>query len=521
MSGGKTPEELAQDMARWRHSFLDFLFECIQTTDEGAEEVKFAPQMRYLKEVNDAVEANKHIVIVKSRQMFFTHYFAAYYLWMVLFRKNVRLAVMNQNEDDAADLLDTRIRPLYERLPEEYPWPKLDIKRLTIVNERMNSRIVATASTSNRLRGKTFTRVWLDEFGFQDSQEATLRSAFAASKGPKAKLIINSTPVPKTLYEDLARKELDIDFDPIRKMEGVTEYRNTRGHCVLYVHHTADPNKRSEEWIEQVKKEEGELAYEVEHNLKWLLPVGKPVFQGFRKDTYCRPYKEYGVLEDVPLEEGWDFGGHHPAWVCGQRSPVGSLILHKAVMGVDEDLYLFMDRVQEIREREFPGFDYHLYCDPAGAMVNGQGTAPPAQTILQQRFRKPVRSIRSGPADRVRAIKQLMSKLINGHPGLILHPMLGEAHHLDGQIESGIMIEGFETGLVYDKLRGADVGVHKLTYKKDQWYEHMFDAFGYMFIYMYPGLMPPDFEARFREREQIVEHRRGMRQARKRMRTRR
>jgi hypothetical protein len=517
----KTPEQLASDMARWRHSFIDFLFECIQTTDEGSEEIKYAPQYRYLVESYKAIEANKITVIVKSRQMFYTHFLASLYLWEVIFKKNVRLGVMNQNEEDAADLLDTRIRPLYERLPCEYPWPKLTIKRLTIINEAANSRIVAFASTSNRTRGKTFSKIWLDEFGFQENQEATLRSAIPATKGDKAKLIINSTPVPKSLYEELARKELDVDFDPIDIMEGVTEHRNTRDHCVLYVHHTADPEKRSEEWIAHTKKTEGELAYEVEYNLKWLLPVGKPVFQGFRKELYCRPYKEYGVLEDVPLEEGWDFGGHHPAWVCGQRSPIGNLILHKAVMGVDEDLYLFMDRIAEIREREFPGFDFRLYCDPAGAMVNGQGTAPPAQTILQQRFCKPVRSIRSGPADRVRAVKQLMAKLLNGHPGLILHPMLGEAHHLDGQVEAGIMIEGFETGLVYDKLRGSDTGVHKLTYKKDQWYEHMMDAFGYMFIYLYPGLMPQSFEDRFLKQEDITKRNFIARQARKRMKTRR
>ena len=116
---------------------MDFLFECVFTTDEGSGEVRLAPKMRYLKEVDDIVNANKHTVIVKSRQMFFTHYFAAYYLWMVIFKENVRLGVMNQNEDDSADLLDTRIRPLYERLPSEYPWPELEIKRLTIVNEKM------------------------------------------------------------------------------------------------------------------------------------------------------------------------------------------------------------------------------------------------------------------------------------------------------------------------------------------------------------------------------------------------
>jgi hypothetical protein len=517
----KTPEQRAKDMARWKYSFLDFMWECVFTTDEGSGEVRLAPKYKYLKEVHDAVERNRVTIIVKTRQMFFTHYFAAYYLWKVMFRENVRLGVMNQNEDDAADLLETRIAPLYERLPSEYPWPKLKIKRLTIINEEMSSRIVATASTSNKLRGKTFTDIWLDEFGFQENQEATLRSAFAAAKGVISRLIINSTPVPKSLYEELGRKELDVSFDPIERMQGVTEYRNTRGHCVLYVHHTADPQKRSQAWIDAVIKEEGELAYQVEYNLKWLLPVGKPVFQGFRKELYCRPYKDYGVMEDVPFEDGWDFGGHHPAWVRAQRTAIGSLVVHKAVMGVDEDLYNFMDRIEEIMEQEFGGGAFNMYCDPAGDMVNGQGTALPAQRILEQRFRKPVKSIRSKPSQRVTAMKALMGKIIDGSPGLMLHPMLGEAHHPNGDVESAIMIEGFETGLVYDKLRGNDVGVHKLTYKKDQWFEHLFDAFGYMFIYLYPGLMPADFQRRMEEREGLLQHRKEQKRARRNARLRR
>ena len=509
-------------MLRWKHSFPDFLFDCIYTTDEGSGEVRLAPRYRYLTETHRTVEDNKITVIVKTRQMFFTHFFAARYLWKVMFQDNVRLGVMNQNEDDAADLLETRIAPLYERLPQEYPWPELKIKRLTIVNESGSSRIVAFSSTSNRTRGKTFTEIWLDEFGFQENQEKTLRSAIPATKGPLGKLIINSTPVPKSVYEDLGRKDLDINVEPIEHMQGVTEYRNTRGHCVLYVHHTADPNKRSQEWIDQVIKEEGELAYQVEYNLKWLLPVGKPVFQGFTREMYCKPYKKYGITEGGLGVEGWDFGGHHPAWVRGERLATGAFIVHKAIMGVDLDIYAFMDIIEEVRERDFKDQpDYEMYCDPAGAMVNGQGTAPPVQLILQQRFHKRVKSIRSKPSQSVTAMKQLMSKIICGDPGLILHPLLGEAHHADGSVETGVMIEGFETGLVYDKLRGNDSGVHKLTYKKDQWFEHLFDAFGYMLIYIYPGLMPEDFQERMAKAEGLVQHKRFVKALKKRSKLRR
>lgn len=504
-SSAPTADQIVRNMLRWRSSFMAFLFDCIKTTNEGSGEIQSAPRLGYLKRAYECIEGNKISVIVKGRQMFFTHFMSAYYLWSVLFEENVRLGVMNQNEDKAADLLETRIAPLYERLPSGYPWPELKIKRLTIVNELNNSRILAVSSTSDALRSFTFSKIWLDEFGFQDNQDKTLRSAIPATKGKIGKLILVSTPVPKTLYEDLGRKELDIHFTPIVHMEGVTEYRNTRGHAVLYVHHTADPDRRSPEWIAETIKAEGELAYEVEYNLKWVLPSGKPVFNGFRRSTYCGDYRT--PLEDSVLDIGWDFGGHHPACVITEKDSVSRHYLHKAVMGVDIDFDLFMDQMADMIEAEFPGKlrTARFYCDPAGAAVNGQGTAPPAQFLLGRRFGKVVKSIRSSPGDRVRAMKTLMNKMIGGIPAVLMHPMLGEAWHVDGTVEAGIMIEGFETGLVYDAVRGSG-GLHKMTYKKDQWYEHIFDAWGYVFIYLYPGLMPSEFEERIMSRQGLVNH---------------
>jgi hypothetical protein len=195
-------------MLRWNPIFVIFFLIDIKTTNEGQGEVQAAPQLRYLKEAYEVIENNKTTIIVKSRQMFFTHFMAAYYLWMVVFKQNVRLGVMNKNENNAADMLETRIAPLYERLPNGYPWPKLDVKRLVIVNETCNSRIVAFSSTGDSMRGKTFTRIFLDEMGFQENQEQTLRAALPAVKGEEGKLIIVSTPVPKTLYEDLAKKRV-------------------------------------------------------------------------------------------------------------------------------------------------------------------------------------------------------------------------------------------------------------------------------------------------------------------------
>ena len=477
--------------ALWRDDFWSWFCDCVWTRDEGdlSEPIKRAPQYRYLRELYDCIESNKTVVVEKSRQMFVTHFMSAYYLWLLLFKPAIRCGIMSQNEEQVVDLLATRIAPIYESLPEGYPWPELDIKRLLIKNVLTGGLIEGHTSGANRTRGKTYSIVWLDEFGFQENQEETLRAAIPATGGRDAKLVIVSTPAPDTLYEEIVVKERDFGVAPIVRMQGFTEYRSTRGYCIASLHHTADPSRRSDEWRAEKVREIGQRAFDVEHDLKWVLPVGKAVFGDFSRRMYCDPYARFGVLSRLPLHVGVDFGGHFPAAVIMQKDGLGRCVVHRALMIEDAELYHFLDELRGVLEEDFPGLDYHLYCDPAGASKNLQGSAPPAQLLMQRYFGKPVRYLFSKPGDRVRAIQILMSKVIGGEPGLILNPGLGEFVSKTGEIQESVMIRGFESGLIYEKPRLAG-GYRSLAYKKDGFYEHLFDAFGYAFIFLFPGFMP-------------------------------
>jgi len=481
--------------AKWRDSFWDWYCDCVWTRDEGdlANPIKRAPQYRYLKELSACIENNKTVVVEKSRQMFVTHFMSAYYMWLLLFKPAIRCGIMSQNEEQVVDLLATRIVPIYQALPEGYPWPELEIKRLLVRNVLTGGLIEGHTSGANRTRGKTYSFVWLDEFGFQENQEDTLRAAIPATGGKDAKLVIVSTPAPDTLYEVIVVKERDWGVPAIERMQGFTEYRTTRGYCVASLHHTADPNRRSDEWRAEKIREIGQRAFDVEHDLKWVIPVGKAVFGDFSKRLYCDAYDRFGILNRVPLHIGVDFGGHFPAAVIMQKDPLGRCVVHRAFMLEDAEFYHFCDELKDILETEFAGMEYHLYCDPAGASKNLQGTAPPVQLLMQKYFGKPVRYLFSKPADRVRAIQILMSRVIGGEPGLILNPRLGEFVSKTGEIQEGVMIRGFESGLVYEKPRLAG-GYRSLAYKKDGFYEHLFDAFGYAFIFLFPGFFKTEEE---------------------------
>jgi hypothetical protein len=65
----------------------------------------------------DTIAAQRLTVILKARQLGLTWLVLGYALWLVLLRPAVTVLLFSRRDDEAADLLGTRLRGLYERLP--------------------------------------------------------------------------------------------------------------------------------------------------------------------------------------------------------------------------------------------------------------------------------------------------------------------------------------------------------------------------------------------------------------------
>src|SRR5207244_1169459 len=64
---------------------------------------------------------------------------------------------------------------------------------------------------------------------------------------------------------------------------------------------------------------------------------------------------------------GWDFGRRRPAFVASQTSREGHLIRFRSLLGENEPLSRFRDRMIMMREHEFPGVPGWIdFCDPHG-----------------------------------------------------------------------------------------------------------------------------------------------------------
>src|SRR6516164_4914059 len=65
----------------------------------------------------DTIVAQRLTVILKARQLGLTWLVLGYALWLILLHPAVTVLLFSRRDDEAADLLGTRLRGLYERLP--------------------------------------------------------------------------------------------------------------------------------------------------------------------------------------------------------------------------------------------------------------------------------------------------------------------------------------------------------------------------------------------------------------------
>lgn len=492
-----TPEFVIAKFAQWRADPWRFYTDMVWTADESDldDPVKPFTPFAYLHEFHKAIESHDTTIVVKGRQMFFTWAVAARFVYNLLFKPYSRSMFMSQRESQVEDVIAKRIVFIIKQLDDRFPWPdfsKKSIKRMSIDHPdgEIRSLIVGTPSGEDQARGMTGTELWFDEFGFLENQDLILKTSRPLIKKGKTKLIITSTPNPDTFYESLVKSIEDGSHKD--HMQGVWSHVNENGDFVLSCRYDAHPDQRSEEWAESKRKEVGELAWRVEYGLEWTLPKGKPVFPEFSFDTYCLPYEKHKVPDRAnPICLGFDFGGHHPSMVAHEKDSLGRCVMHLAILGEDVDLDSFLvDIVNPALEEKFPGVTRFLIaCDPAGEAISGQGVGAPAKEVLENHFQLPVECVRTSPADRARAIKILMNKMKGGTPGILMAPDLGHYYRVDGSIIKGVMIEGFKHGYVYAKKRGARMDSYQLAPHKDGLYDHLFDAWGYRFIYDFPALL--------------------------------
>jgi hypothetical protein len=120
---------------------------------------------------------------------------ASYMLHYVLFNPNKLCAILANKVDSAIEILG-RIQESYENLPFWLKMGVIDWNKKSVTFEN-GSRIIAAATSSSAIRGKSANLILLDEYAFvpKNIADQFYRSVFPViSSGTTTKLVVVSTP---------------------------------------------------------------------------------------------------------------------------------------------------------------------------------------------------------------------------------------------------------------------------------------------------------------------------------------
>lgn len=113
----------------------------------------------------DQIHSDRLVVILKARQIGFSWLCLAYILWLMLFWPMQSAGIFSRRGEDAQDLLENRIKGMYQRLPA---W----MKARSVVTDNKSEWTLSNGSTArafptNGGRSYTFSIVLMDEADFQ------------------------------------------------------------------------------------------------------------------------------------------------------------------------------------------------------------------------------------------------------------------------------------------------------------------------------------------------------------------
>lgn len=214
------------------------------------------------------------------RQSGKTQTVVAVLLWYILFHENYSIAVLAHKSSQAREIL-SRLQFSYEHLPKWLQQGIVEWNKGNIILEN-GSKIEASATSGNSVRGKTYNAVYLDEFAFvpeniQNEFFATVLPTISA--GDETKMIITSTPNGMNRF-------YRIWIDAIN---------NKNSFIPISVHWSMIPG-RDEKWQQETIKNSSQLQFNQEYGCEFL----------GSQNTLIAAEKLQNIPTEIPIKEDMD-----------------------------------------------------------------------------------------------------------------------------------------------------------------------------------------------------------------------
>lgn len=233
------------------------------------------------------------------------------------------------------------------------------------------------------------------------------------------------------------------------------KYNENNKFCVLRVHYSVDPDKNTPEWKAKAQEGISDRSWDREYEISYETFEGKPVYEGFTEGHI----QEVEYKPGMYVYRGWDFGYHHPFTVFAFMNEFDQLCIRSEIMGSDEYIKPFGQRVKRFSLSHFPNAHWLDACDDAGKQRKDTPETS-VQVLTDLGFSLNYRH--SFIDEGVEIIRQRLQRRNDGKYGLLIHP------------DCQNLIDAFKGGYRYPEKK--DGSPEKETPLKDGYYDHGMDA---------------------------------------------
>lgn len=147
----------------------------------------------YQLEMLDAMVNNRYTIIGTARQAGKSTTTCGYILWYIIFHAEKTVALLANKGDTAREILQ-KVQLGYQHLPKWLQHGIVEWNKGSVVLEN-GSRVLATATSSDNIRGFTINLLFIDEAAHIENWEDFFASVFPTiSSGTSSKVVLVSTP---------------------------------------------------------------------------------------------------------------------------------------------------------------------------------------------------------------------------------------------------------------------------------------------------------------------------------------
>lgn len=186
-----TPD-MVQEMMKCSQDVVYFVrtYMKIVNVDRGL--IPFEPY-DYQIEMLEAMANNRYNIIATSRQAGKSTTTCAFILWYILFNNDKNVALLANKAETAREIL-SKIQLAYQHLPKWLQHGVTEWNKGSFVLEN-NSRVLATATSADNIRGFSINLLFIDEAAFIENWDEFFTSVYPTiSSGSTTQVILVSTP---------------------------------------------------------------------------------------------------------------------------------------------------------------------------------------------------------------------------------------------------------------------------------------------------------------------------------------